>query len=149
MAELRRGVVPATMTDPFADDLTKPFWDAALEDRLVVPRCTNCGTFRLPPGPFCFACRHQAVEWVELPGTGAVYTFTVVRHPLAPHFAEIVPYVTAVVELDDVVELLDDEVFRAAIGEEEQRTDRPEYAAHSLDQPCEIDQSAELRTNHQ
>jgi len=32
MAELRRGVVPATMTDPFADDWTKPFWDAALDD---------------------------------------------------------------------------------------------------------------------
>lgn len=45
-------------------------------------------------------CQHQAVEWVELPGTGTIYTYTVVRHPLAPSLAEVVPYVTAVVELD-------------------------------------------------
>jgi uncharacterized OB-fold protein len=125
MAELRRGVVPATMTDPFADDLTKPFWDAALEERLVVPRCANCGTFRLPPGPFCFVCRHQSVDWVELPGTGTIYTFTVVRHPLAPHFAEVVPYVTAVVELDGatgagsrmIVNVVDCDPDRVAIGD--------------------------------
>jgi uncharacterized OB-fold protein len=125
MAELRRGVVPATMTDPYADDLTKPFWDAALEERLVVPRCTNCGTFRLPPGPFCFVCRHQSVDWVELPGTGTIYTFTVVRHPLAPHFAEVVPYVTAVVELDGatgagsrmIVNVVDCDPDRVAIGD--------------------------------
>ncbi len=54
-----------------------------MEDRLVAPRCTNCGTFRLPPPPFCFVCQHRDVEWVELPGTGTVYSFTVVRHPLA------------------------------------------------------------------
>ena len=125
MPELRRGVVPATMTDPFADDLTKPFWDAALDERLVVPRCTNCGTFRLPPGPFCFVCRHQAVEWIELLGTGTIYTFTVVRHPLAPHFAEVVPYVTAVVELDGatgagsrmIVNVVDCDPDRVAIGD--------------------------------
>ena len=57
MAELRRGVVPATMTDPYADDLTKPFWDAALEERLVVPRCTNCGTF------ICLICTFRGVEF--------------------------------------------------------------------------------------
>lgn len=98
--QVRRGVYPTAMTDPHADDATRPFWDAALEGRLVAPRCTACGTFRLPPSPLCFACRHREVEWVELPGTGTVYTFTVVRHPLAPHLADVVPYVAAVVELD-------------------------------------------------
>ncbi len=49
MQELTRGVFPTAMTDPFADEATQPFWDAALEGRLVAPRCTNCGTFVLPP----------------------------------------------------------------------------------------------------
>ena len=60
----------------------------------------NCGTLVLPPQPFCFTCRGQAFEWVELPGTGTIYTFTVVRHPLAPHLADVVPYVSGVIELD-------------------------------------------------
>jgi uncharacterized OB-fold protein len=40
------------------------------------------------------------VDWVELPGTGTVYTFTVVRHPLRPNLSEAVPYVSGVIELD-------------------------------------------------
>ena len=100
MAELRPGVFPAPLQDPYADDCTQPFWDAALEGRLVAPRCTRCGTFVLPPQPYCFGCQHDGFEWVELPGTGTIYTFTVVRHPLAPQLADVVPYVGAVIELD-------------------------------------------------
>jgi uncharacterized OB-fold protein len=48
----------------------------------------------------CWKCQARDVEWVELPGTGTVYSFTVVRHPLHPDLAQVVPYVTAVVELD-------------------------------------------------
>jgi uncharacterized OB-fold protein len=100
MTELVQGTYPAMMKDPFADETTQPFWDAALENRLVAPRCTNCGTFVLAPQPFCFNCQHQAFEWTELPGTGTIYTFTVVRHPLSPALADVVPYVSGVIELD-------------------------------------------------
>jgi len=97
---LTPGVFPSILRATYADLSTQPFWDAARDDRLVAPRCTNCGTFRLPPSPFCFACQHQDVEWVELPGTATVYTFTVVRHPLHPDLADACPYASAVVELD-------------------------------------------------
>jgi uncharacterized OB-fold protein len=100
MSELTRGVYPAMMKDPFADATTQPFWDAALNDQLAVPRCDNCGTFVLTPQPFCFNCQHQGFTWVDLPGTGTIYTFTVVRHPLAPALAAVVPYVSGIVELD-------------------------------------------------
>ena len=96
----RPGVFPSILTHSNADDSTQPFWDAAKEDRLVAPRCTNCGTFRLPPPPFCFVCQHREVEWVELPGTGTVYSFTVVRHPLARMLHDVVPYAAGIVELD-------------------------------------------------
>jgi uncharacterized OB-fold protein len=98
--EVRKGVFPNLQQQTFADDYTQPFWDAAKEDRLVVPRCTACGTFRLPPLPLCYACQFEGVEWMELPGTGTVYTYTVVRHPLHPDLAEVCPYVSGVVELD-------------------------------------------------
>jgi uncharacterized OB-fold protein len=100
MAEARPGVYPVMLNDPYADQSTQPFWDAALEGRLIAPRCTNCGTFVLPPAPFCFACQHQEFEWVDLPGTGTIYSFTVVRHPLSPHLQAVVPYVSGVIELD-------------------------------------------------
>jgi uncharacterized protein len=97
---LQRGVYPSPLRDPFADDTTQPFWDAALEGRLVAPKCDDCGTVVLPPEPFCFNCQSQAFTWTELPGTGTIYTYTVVRHPLSPALADVVPYVGGVVELD-------------------------------------------------
>src|SRR5579884_2201127 len=100
MAETRKGVYPAPLNDPFADHTTQPFWDAALEGRLTASRCTGCGTCLIPPQPRCFNCQGEDFEWVDLPGTGRIYTFTVVRHPLAPHLAEVVPFVSGVIELD-------------------------------------------------
>lgn len=98
--EVTHGVFPAMLRSTFADETTQPFWDAAKEDRLVAPRCTNCGTFRFPPYYICYACRSDGVEWVELAGTGAVYSYTVIHHPLHPDLAAVVPYVSAIIELD-------------------------------------------------
>ena len=90
---------PAELIELTPDVWTKPFWEAAAEHRLVVPRCTNCGTYRLPPSAFCYVCRTQEVEWVEQPGAGTLYSFTVAWHPLMPDVSDSVPYIPAVVEL--------------------------------------------------
>ncbi|MGD9793727.1 MAG: Zn-ribbon domain-containing OB-fold protein [Acidimicrobiia bacterium] len=97
---LTQGVFPTILADTHADALTQPFWDAAKEDRLVCQQCTNCGTFRMPPSPFCFNCQKRDYTFTELPGTGKIYSFTVVRHPLHPDLADCCPYVSGVVELD-------------------------------------------------
>jgi uncharacterized OB-fold protein len=62
-------------TDPW----TEPYWQAAKEGRLSVPRCAVCGTFRLPPTPFCPECQSQELEWVDLIGRAHVFSFSVVR----------------------------------------------------------------------
>ena len=59
------------------DSWTEPFWSAAAQKRLVVPRCKDCGYVRWPPGPFCPSCQGQATEWVS-PGTGRLYSFTII-----------------------------------------------------------------------
>lgn len=97
---LRKGVVPARLNDPYADDVTQPFWDKALQGILSCTECRKCQTKILPPQPRCFVCQSKDFDWVDLPGTATIYTYTVVRHPLSPQMAEVVPYITAVVELD-------------------------------------------------
>lgn len=99
-ADQQRGVFPAMLTDTWADATTQPFWDAARRDQLAVQQCRGCGTFRLPPASHCWKCRSKDAEWVELPGTGTVYASTVVHHPLHRDLASVVPYVSAIVELD-------------------------------------------------
>jgi uncharacterized protein len=98
--DLTPGKFPTILFETHAHPLTQPFWDAAREDRLVCQRCTSCGTFRMPPSPFCFHCLSRDHHYVDLPGTGTIYTFTVVRHPLHPDLAGACPYVSGVVELD-------------------------------------------------
>jgi hypothetical protein len=96
-----RGVPPVDIIGLSVSPSTEPFWRAAAEHRLVVPRCTTCGTFRFPPSPFCFHCRAQDVEWIDHDGAGEIYSFTVIRHAVIPQVAEALPFVAAVVELPE------------------------------------------------
>nr|WP_170306037.1 Zn-ribbon domain-containing OB-fold protein [Mycolicibacter kumamotonensis] len=77
---------------------TEPFWAAAKQRRLVAPQCGDCGTFRLPPTPFCPNCRSKVVNWIELAGEATVYSFAVVHgFPGMPDLT----LVAAVVDLPD------------------------------------------------
>ena len=41
--------------------------------------CTSCGITYVPPRLYCERCFAHLEEWVEVPTTGRVYTFTVVH----------------------------------------------------------------------
>jgi len=99
MSSELRGVLPPAVIHLTPNAVTQPFWDAAAEHRLVLPRCTACSTYRFPPTPFCWRCRAQRVEWVEHDGRGEVYAFTVIRHAVIPDVRDALPVVAAVVEL--------------------------------------------------
>jgi uncharacterized OB-fold protein len=94
-----KGVPPGDVIALSPSPSTEPFWAATAEHRLVIPRCTTCGTFRLPPSPFCWKCRAQDVDWVEHDGNGTVYSFTVIRHAVIPQVRDALPFIAAVVEL--------------------------------------------------
>lgn len=83
-----------------SDAWTAPFWEAASQSKLTVCRCGQCGRFRMPPTPFCPNCRSQDVDWTDIPGTGTLYTYTVVERAIMPELEDCIPYVPAVVELD-------------------------------------------------
>ena len=83
-----------------------PFWAAAREGRLVVQHCTACGQHQHYPRPWCTNCLSEAVEFVDSPGVGTIYTFTVIRRAPLPAFAARVPYVLAFVDLDEGVRIV-------------------------------------------
>jgi hypothetical protein len=95
------GLLPSDFVSFAANAATEPFWAAAAEHHLVLPRCTNCGTFRFPPASVCWSCRARDVEWVEHDGRGELYTFTVLRHAVVPALADALPIVVGVVALPD------------------------------------------------
>jgi uncharacterized OB-fold protein len=86
---------------PTPDEDTRPFWDAARAGRLVIKRCRACGRAHHYPRPFCPYCWSRDVAWEDARGTGTVYTYSVVHQNDLPPFNERVPYVAAIVELDE------------------------------------------------
>jgi hypothetical protein len=90
---------PDGMPMPMADVVTLPWWEAAAQHRLVVQRCKSCGHTRLPPAPLCPECRSTDLDWLEVPGRGEVYTYTLVHRPMAAD--QKLPFVIAVVALAD------------------------------------------------
>jgi uncharacterized OB-fold protein len=94
MAELNVNVnVPVTSA-------TTPFWDAAREGRLVLPRCQRCGRAHWYPRHTCPFCASRDLTWVPAEGSGTLETFTVVRQAFATAGARREPpYVVGIVRL--------------------------------------------------
>lgn len=91
---------------PVIDHLSAPFWEGCRAHELRLQRCRACGKLRFPPGPVCLDCRSSDTEWIVSKGRGRVYSWIVVRHPIpAEIYAEDVPYVVALVELDEGVRM--------------------------------------------
>lgn len=88
----------------FGDPTTQPFWNAAREHRLLVQRCGACGHHQFYPRPFCLACSARDPAWVEVRGTGTVYSLSTVYVAPSPEFA--VPYAVAIVALDEGPKLM-------------------------------------------
>lgn len=63
------------------------FWfEAANQSRLVIQRCTACGTLRHPPSPTCMHCLSFDWDTVTASGAATVHSFVVSHHPKAPGF---------------------------------------------------------------
>src|SRR5688572_22551207 len=91
---------------PVVDHLSAPFWEGCREDQLLVQTCGECGTPRFPPGPMCPACGSEQSAWKPATGRGRVYSWIVVRHPIpAEIYASDVPYVVALIDLDEGVRM--------------------------------------------
>src|SRR6266496_3832241 len=86
---------------PVPDADTKPFWDACKAHELRAQRCSACGRLRWPPQGFCPSCYSWDHEWTVLSGKGKVESFSVVHHTAIPSFKESIPYVVAVIMMDE------------------------------------------------
>jgi uncharacterized protein len=101
---------------PVVDDASRPFFEAALDGRLLLRRCTRCATFvspfvwlgggaGAPLRPHCWNCFSDQLEWAESTGRGEIYSFAVMHQLYDPAFADDVPYNITVVELEEGVRM--------------------------------------------
>lgn len=85
---------------------SKPYWDYCKQHKLYIQQCTHCEQFIMYPKLFCPHCLSENFHWVESSGNGKVYSYTIVRNNPPSSFAEDLPYVIAVVELEENVRML-------------------------------------------
>lgn len=95
------GSMPASLAQLHPDVWTEPFWAGARDQKLLVPCCASCDLIRMPPGPFCPTCGPAPIAWTESAGIGVVHTFTVVRQAFHSDLRGAIPFVVAVVALND------------------------------------------------
>jgi uncharacterized OB-fold protein len=85
---------------PQLDDVSRPYWSALAGGRLRYQECPHCGHRQLYPRACCTACG-DTPEWRDASGEGTVHTFTVIRQNHGKPFRDLLPYVVAMVELDE------------------------------------------------
>lgn len=96
------------LPQPEITELSRPYWQALREGRLVFQRC-SCGHAWLPARRECPSCL-QALPpgggWTTAAGGGRLISWVVYHTAYHPAFESRLPYHVALVELDEGPRLL-------------------------------------------
>ena len=93
---------------PRPDARSQGYWDALREHRLVLQRCISCRTFQHPPDRTCRFCLAEEMEWEQVSGRGALYTYVIVTQGILGPWRGHDPY--------NVIQVLPDEVGPATVS---------------------------------
>lgn len=88
--------LPDTSWEPTAE-----FWAGAAREELRVPRCGACARLCWYPRVTCRYCAGEVFAWETMSGGARLFSWAVVAHPFLPQFADLVPFVPALVALDE------------------------------------------------
>jgi uncharacterized OB-fold protein len=93
---------------------SQAFFDAAKDGRFLIKRCKACGKPHWYPRAVCPFCASEETEWVESPGKGAIYSYSVMRRAPEP-FA--LAYVTLAEGPTVLANIVDCDFDALAIGQ--------------------------------
>jgi uncharacterized OB-fold protein len=86
---------------PVPNDEDREFFAGARRGELRIQRCEACGLHQHYPRYLCIHCGSERVGFVTASGLGTVYSYTVIRQNGVPPFRDRVPFVVAVIDLDE------------------------------------------------
>ena len=82
------------------DELTAGYFAGAARGELSIPRCVSCARWCWYPEATCPACG-GGLAWTATAGRGTLFSWVVVERAFLPAFADMVPFVTALVVLEE------------------------------------------------
>ena len=87
---------------PIPDALSKPFWDACNEERLVMQNCKACNYLQFPPEPICHECgKADNLEWKAVSGRGKIHGYAVMHDCRIRTMQAEQPFNIALIELEE------------------------------------------------
>ena len=87
---------------PVPDEVSKPFWDACNERRLIVQNCTVCNRMQYPPEQTCSECGSKDnLEWSEVSGRGKIGGYCTMYDSRIRLLQADQPFNIAVIELEE------------------------------------------------
>ena len=87
---------------PVPDELSKPFWDAVNEKRLVLQNCDACDVLQYPPRQACATCGSaEKLAWKEVNGRGHISSYIVIEDGRLERRMPDQPYNLALIILDE------------------------------------------------
>ena len=91
--------------EPFITEQTKPFWEAAKRQELLLKKCVDCGSYRNPlviEANICPNCgSRKPADWVKASGRGKVFTWVVMHRIFHPGFQPEAPYPLVIAVLEE------------------------------------------------
>ena len=95
------------MTQEYNKPIPRPqgesdfYWEKAKQHELWLRECKACGKAYFYPRDISPCCFSRNTTWIKASGKAILYTYGIVHRAPHPGFAQDVPYVTAIVELEE------------------------------------------------
>ena len=87
---------------PIPDALSKPFWDACKEGKLMVQYCSYCDRKQFPPEPTCRECGWQYhLTWIPTSGRGTIVGYSVTYDTRLRMWSPDQPFNNVIVALEE------------------------------------------------
>ena len=80
---------------------TAEYWAGCKRHELLVQHCNDCNAAQFYPRMFCTQCAGRILQWVRASGRATLVTFTIVHRAVSQAYAGEVPYVVALVKLEE------------------------------------------------
>ncbi len=91
---------------PVVQPWSEAFWKAAKQHKLVIQECKECKAKIFYPRKYCPECWSADLRWAEASGKGKVYSFSVMMDQVEPKFVDDLPYVLALVDLEEGIRMM-------------------------------------------
>ncbi len=92
---------PVPVIQPWSEE----FWKGTKQKKLLVQHCKDCDANIFYPRKQCPECWSTNLDWSEVGGKATVYAYSVMLDMVEPKFWEDLPYILAMVDLDEGVRM--------------------------------------------